>query len=415
MILLVLMVGLSCTQEQIAIQTQVAQVAQTANVLVQTAAPPLQTQMAEAGQTAIVAMKTEAPPLETQAAQAAQTSIAEGEKIAETQAANLEKTAVALLETEVATRLYNPSATVAPKKPVIDYFALGDSIAAGYGLKPDSQYCYRSPYSYPHKVIEYLMERYDKVNWTITACTGATVRLPQEKYLNQDVNKWFQNQVDAVNPLISDRPTLITISIGVNDLDWSDLKTFPGHLYGNEVDFENWVNYLVDNEYDGIKVELYQQIKHLLSHDNVAIVITEVYNPANPNSFAFLAPTLQNPCGMSSQACFIRIDYMITKLNSAYMDIRANLGNPDRLLIAPVKGAFGTHGGDFPYCGLDPISDTWIQTPADSRFDAIDNKLSEVAQKRLGTKIGGDCFHPNFEGAQAIARLVNAEAIILNR
>ena len=393
LVLFVLVVALNCTQEQIGVQTQVAQAAQTANIIVQTAAPPLK----------------------TQAAQAAQTSIAEGKKFAETQAANLQKTAVAELETEVATRVYNPSATVAPKKPVIDYFALGDLIAAGYGLKPEAQYCYRSPYSYPHKIIEFLMERYDKVNWTITACAGATVRKPEQVYLNQDKNKWFQNQVEAVNLLVSDHPTLITITIGVNDLGWSDLKTFPGHLYGSEVDFENWVNYIVDNEYDGIKVELYQQIKHLLNHKSVAVVITEVYNPANPNSFAFLAPTLINPCGMSPEACYRRIDYMIIKLNSAYMDIRANLGNPDRLLIAPVKGAFNTHEGDYPYCGLDPISGTWIQTPGDPRFDAIDNKLSETAQKNLGTKIGGDCFHPNFEGAQAIARLVNAEAIILDR
>lgn len=70
----------------------------------------IQTQLAQTGKTAIVVMKTQAPPLQTQVAQVAQTSIAEGVKIAETKAVQLQKTAESQLKTEVAKQL--PPSTI---------------------------------------------------------------------------------------------------------------------------------------------------------------------------------------------------------------------------------------------------------------------------------------------------------------
>jgi lysophospholipase L1-like esterase len=377
-----LVFALSCTQEEIA------------------------SQVAQAGKTAVILAKTESVPLQTQAALAAQTAIAEAGKIAGTQVANFEKTAAARIKAEVATRIKNPFATSVNKMPVIDYFALGDSIASGYGLQPDGPECFQSPNSYPNQVIQMLKDRYEQVNATILACAGATVHKPDQVALDQDPKKWFQNQVDQADELISDRLTLITITIGANDFGWADIGKFLDHLYNdNNPEFENWVNGIVDDDQAGLRMELTRQVGRLLAHINVAVVITEVYNPANPKSILFLKPSPKNPCGMSAEACHILTEYMVTKLNSGFMDVYYNLGKPDRLLIAPLKSTFDAHASA-PPCGLVSIQETWIQIPGDSNSDA--------ARPVLGTA-GGDCIHPNEKGAQAIAGSVNREAMILGR
>lgn len=75
----------------------------------------------------------------------------------------------------------------------IDYFALGDSIAAGHGLLDTGEPCRRSRYSYPYRVALELKREYGNVNFPPEhhlACTGARATKPSKAVLDKDPNKW---------------------------------------------------------------------------------------------------------------------------------------------------------------------------------------------------------------------------------
>jgi lysophospholipase L1-like esterase len=110
------------------------------------------------------------------------------------------------------------------KSPVVSgptvagsYIALGDSVAAGLGLKTysDSSACDRTEESYPHLVAANL-----NLNLTSFACSGATTQagLIGSQTVNQLDVKAQQTQAFALS-----RPTLISATIGANDLGWTDL------------------------------------------------------------------------------------------------------------------------------------------------------------------------------------------------
>lgn len=88
------------------------------------------------------------------------------------------------------------------------YVALGDSYSSGVGAgnyDPDSGDCLRSPNAYP----ALWAEAHDVASFTFAACSGATTA---------DV---LANQLDA----LSERTTLVTISIGGNDAGFADVMT----------------------------------------------------------------------------------------------------------------------------------------------------------------------------------------------
>ncbi len=95
------------------------------------------------------------------------------------------------------------------------YVALGDSVAAGVGLKYDSDAsaCDRTDQSYPVLVAS-------KLNYQLRnlACSGAT--LPEGITGKQEVNKLLVSpQLQQLFDL--PKPKLITITIGANDAQWT--------------------------------------------------------------------------------------------------------------------------------------------------------------------------------------------------
>ena len=115
------------------------------------------------------------------------------------------------------------TSVVAAAKEPLDYFALGDSIAAGHGLMDDETPCRRSALSYPYKVLDTLWSKYTvsfptnpnlKTNHFL-ACSGATAAEPKQATLAEDRHKWLHNQFVDMMPLIrDDRLTLVSITIG---------------------------------------------------------------------------------------------------------------------------------------------------------------------------------------------------------
>jgi hypothetical protein len=56
----------------------------------------------------------------------------------------------------------------------IDYFALGDSVASGYGLANDETACHQSMLAYPWQLYARLQEAFIVRQFELLACSGTT-------------------------------------------------------------------------------------------------------------------------------------------------------------------------------------------------------------------------------------------------
>ena len=110
---------------------------------------------------------------------------------------------------------YHTKQPVTVDIPTKTYVAMGDSVAAGVGLKDnaDPSACDRTNESYPAVVAK-------AMNYALSniACSGATV--PVGITGSQTVNQLdVSSQLDALFAL--KRPDLITITVGANDAGWT--------------------------------------------------------------------------------------------------------------------------------------------------------------------------------------------------
>lgn len=97
------------------------------------------------------------------------------------------------------------------------YVALGDSVAAGVGLKynSDSSACDRTNQSYPNQ-----LAAMRQLNLKNAACSGAT--LPNGILGAQNVNKLtLPSQLQLLFSVT--KPALISLTVGANDIQWTDL------------------------------------------------------------------------------------------------------------------------------------------------------------------------------------------------
>ena len=370
----------------------------------------LETQLAQVKDTAIIVMQTEAPPLQTQLAEAAQTALAEGKKAAGTQLKRLEETEVARLKTEVATRLFGATDTPIPpaEKPVLDYFALGDSIASGHGLGDKGEACRRSYLSYPYKVAlsqslsPYYMVRFPDSHFL--ACSGATA-VSNASCSGDNRYKCFQNQFDDMLALLQDdRPTLVSITIGANDFNWTDIDSTARHLSDTLDVYMEWANGVSAGVADVLRANLGPLLEQ---HPNVTVVITTVHNPFNRKSYFFLAPINSITCNdrWFTASCYEKTERGVDSLNHAIVvNVWAKLGRPDRMRIASINTAFHNHASD---CGFARVAETWIQSPGDASFNSFPIVPDWLRNQVVDLLIWkGDCFHPNEKGAQAYADAV---------
>jgi Tol biopolymer transport system component/lysophospholipase L1-like esterase len=307
------------------------------------------------------------------------------------------------------------------KQPEIDYFALGDSIASGHGLKEggDIEPCKQSDRAYPEKVRDMLATRYEKVNFYFLACSGATELQPSGDAVVESPYKWLHNQVLYVVTHHSTNPTLVSITIGANDFGWSptNLKGFLAlthHLFQPGDSYLTWVT----NNKTAIGDALRADVQSLLENEHIAVVITQVHNPVNEQSKFFNSvPGGRCDFLLNTVNCYDRSSYAIGLLNTAYtLDVAGKINMPDRLRIALIVDPPGkTFASPSPSCGdaLPTKDTTLIQYIGDYNSNSL---LPERLRKLW--KIGnttGDCFHPNEEGAQVYADAVNTAALKIGR
>jgi lysophospholipase L1-like esterase len=125
----------------------------------------------------------------------------------------------------------NTHPATSARLPTKSYVALGDSVAAGVGLKTDSDSsaCNRTDQSYPVVLARNL-------NYSVKnlACSGAT--LSEGILGKQDVNKLLvAPQIEQLFAL--PRPDVVTITIGANDAQWTSIiaKCYTG-VCGSDAD-----------------------------------------------------------------------------------------------------------------------------------------------------------------------------------
>jgi lysophospholipase L1-like esterase len=279
----------------------------------------------------------------------------------------------------------------------IDYFALGDSVASGYGLDGATGECLRSSKAYPYTVREALEMRYHKVNFpphNYLACSGAEVGD-------------LQGQVDYVlKHLSADHPTLVSITIGANDFQFDDEKKMKklllpegtGVIGGgtSEADFKKWA----DATATEVEKQLQPAVSRLILEPNVVVVITDYYNPMNQKATKFVAlgigPASKELCG----TCRPRFGYAITQLNGAFLDLSDALGNPAHLALT----------GDPQPKDAVPIRESFVDHEAPHQY--LRHTCGKASPGLDGTWIQPypDCIHPNEEGAAQIGDAVNLEA-----
>jgi len=430
----------------------------------QTQSPPMQTEMAKAAQTSMFVAQVQSVPVQTEVAKAAQMAASNALNLLATQAPLVKGTLDGYLAYQtipqieigkgvalsiaaqiigslsasshpinpVPPPIFIPNIQVQPpisiptnpvqppnsnspgKQPTIIYFALGDSIASGYGLMDDGSECHRSNQSYPYQVKTFLEQRYESVFLYHFACAGATAARPKDYVLKLDKFKWLKNQVDEMLGTIApDQPTVITITIGANDAGW-DNTSVAEQLYVPSNMCYAWIDAIRSK----VALNLNEQLSRILSQrPNVVVILTQAYNPFNGNGslfikYAGLGITRKDPLSMVDFN--ERARRMVDGINNGlFSDVFVPLGSPGNVRVIPNNVLFSGHEAPSPFCGNEGtgMQDTWIQYPGDPGSNAD----LPLWMKTLTSQEHGDCIHPNQKGAQAIAGQINETLLNFGR
>lgn len=328
----------------------------------------------------------------------------------------------------------------------VDYWALGDSVAAGTGLGDDAAGlgltpCRRSwDRSYPQRVAAALRTQIADVQFPASqflACSGARVsydaqgavdRCFQTYWFNQDCrNKSLHNQVDTVvarlqwnKQLRITRPTIVTITAGANDLDYTDpLTVYQAITWGDD-----WYNWYVQQRSEGVRLGLTAEIVRLMRYPNVTVVVTDIHNPFNTDSFLFHLPGSQCSvapppyAGAPSYDCYQRTETALHAVNRAIAIASAPGRTNNPVGMASIHDLFHGHEGPrvangpagVTQCGFAPpdAADSWVQYATDPASNTYPFRFDVAVQLLIpgAGQWSGDCVHPNDTGAQQYANAV---------
>jgi lysophospholipase L1-like esterase len=174
-----------------------------------------------------------------------------------------------------------PSPAATPPSPVT-YVALGDSVASGLGLPlvdnatTQDRRCGRSSQSYAYEVGRQL----DK-SVGLYACSGAS---SGDLYTRQWLSN-FNPRIQIDQAFAQGKPELVTITIGANDTQWSQL--IRRCYYGTcgtttQTELSNW-------RLTRLQQRLHYALQQIQdrSHDAPpAVILTGYYNPVSQNCAA---------------------------------------------------------------------------------------------------------------------------------
>lgn len=173
-------------------------------------------------------------------------------------------------------------AAAAPK--VDSYFALGDSVAAGYGLSAGSetsdedQLCARSSQAYPQLVAGAL-----GINSENIACSGA--KFDEGLYGEQDVGN-IELPEQIARAFQGGTPSFMSITIGANDMRWRYfIKKCYATTCGTPADKALFDILLLDLRFEQWRMRKEVEFQSWLGGTNEPrTVITGYYNPFSASS-----------------------------------------------------------------------------------------------------------------------------------
>jgi lysophospholipase L1-like esterase len=256
--------------------------------------------------------------------------------------------------------------------------------------------CRRSAAAYPHRVRELIEQRRAVARFRFLACAGARAASGARS---------LRHQVDTALRSLSGRPALVSLTIGANDTDWSEIPLTYARLRDPDAaGFASWAREVAA----GVRAAVAKQLRRLLARPNVRVVLTDYFNPVNPQSLLFGPPI---PCA-DPGACYARTELIVDELNEALRALPGDLRARRRIVVAGVHDAFRGHESPGPECGIGApgVAETWIQYPSDPASNSNPALPPGVPGPWLG-----DCFHPNALGAAAIAAAVDRAAKLLGR
>jgi lysophospholipase L1-like esterase len=274
--------------------------------------------------------------------------------------------------------------------------------------------CRQSDDAYPWVVTRTLEREYGvQVNFDghFFACSGATATTDLPVQVTQLKNYLLEHPPGEGSLIV------VSITIGAGDLGWADPDTFYNRLYrANNNQFIRWA----DRRIADVEAELNRQLGALLmASPDLIVILTDVYNPFSPEleSVFFDGPgkTCINPSAIPIYTdCYLKTDYAINSLNTALESTANQSQFSGRVHFVEIHEQFKGHEAPQPWCGLGGtgpnIGTTWIQYPAQGApFDSNwfpPRSIRTDPRFQANDWTTGDCFHPNYEGAEVIANTV---------
>ncbi len=274
--------------------------------------------------------------------------------------------------------------------------ALGDSIAAGFGLEwrdfLRGDLCFRGPKSaYPKLVLEALKkagraQSGDQV--VLAACTGTRSSqvwedvVPRPDGADEVGEDWSGEGWSQLDWAVRVNPGFVVLTVGANDLGVTNLSglMFPG---GEVDDLE--MNRRIDQLRGGVGYLLEQ----LTAKTDAEIVVTNYFNP-----------TAVSPLGLEGceGQCFTAAaDELLQKLNEAIAYAAAAFPS---VKVADLSALFEGHEAGTSF------GPSWVRDPVEDILGVQVSAYCSIEETE-GTWVSTlDCIHPNEEGMRAIATVV---------
>ena len=273
--------------------------------------------------------------------------------------------------------------------------ALGDSVAAGFGLDITDALlgdpCWRAPgKAYPSLVMDRLVAAgkvpRGEARVVLAACAGAATTEVWETPTwpppgaPDNINGTSWSQLDWA---VRANPGYVTLTVGANDVGVVDLSVAPGgDLDPEELErrlaaVAGGVGYLLDE---------------LLQRTDARVALTTYHNP-----------TARNPTGLGDcrGECFVTLGNTVhAALNRTLADVAARYA--PRVRLAEVAAPFVGHEAG------DALGPNWLREPIEF-FLGVQVRAYCSQGDPDGSWISSlDCLHPNGDGMRAIAEVVAA-------
>ena len=273
--------------------------------------------------------------------------------------------------------------------------ALGDSVAAGFGLDLTDALlgdpCWRAPRAaYPSLVMDRLVEAgkvpAGEAQVVLAACSGSSTVdvwepptwLPPGAPRDLDGTAWSQ-----LDWAVQVNPGFVTLTVGANDVGVVDLSIAPGgELDRDELERRlaavvGGVGYLLDE---------------LVQRTDARIAITTYHNP-----------TALNPTGLGDcrGQCFVDLANIVHEsLNQALAEVAAR--HAPRVRVVDVAPLFVGHEAG------DALGPDWLREPIESLLGVQVGAYCSVEDPDGSWISSLDCLHPTGDGMRAIAGVVAA-------